>query len=755
MVLNHSSTSVKRKKGRKASSEALQSEPILSRIKDSNYKIVSLLLVLLLSGINIFTQNGDLQDLQNKILMSEPFSIDLLRTVPVDLPKHTSRAKCGEVLPELQDNLEVVTNLLDIIRKNAAHAPKHSINYNPVSHSKGDVQTLLLKQSCLYDILVSWNQLTTDLRISRWVVHGGSSIGAKCYGGLNPWDDDIDITVLDCQALDELWNNGERNITSRYPNLDERSYSMRNKGAIWDARLIATAAGEMILTRGEICCNWYKLISVPEAFRWKPGDLIGGMDVECMNRQLSRREKSTQRKSGWTEYLKGVDELHTVAYGPTTIQIMDPQIMNRYIEIRYGKLSPCQFPFTNGVNMEKFPPVISSHDNNETMSALTEIFQEDQDQAQMNFVLKNWYVPRKKREEWLEKKGNKKQMEYTEQLPNLDRIEIDNTISLGCKWGANSTVKVIGWNAERGTHWDKFYNMIQEMNELKEPLVILMNEMDIGMARSGNVHTARRLALQLGMNYAYGVEFLELTRGTQEEQMKTEGNRDALSLHGNAILSKCILGDGLILRDPLPHTYFSDKAERGINADGYEVRLGGRMGLFARIFEKPSPIIPRTHNLTKGSFYIPEKLPPHFVVGNVHKLQETKETRAKLWNFYGFGAPAANSTSIYDGKGIDLAASQHGVIIQGDFGPQLCSLGGLNKMNNYKIHKTFRSTCLPNGKSKIGPLSGDFFCSNMIATRGVKVTPPCNWSNNTNPLTLADHAIVSIEVKSNKKRSGR
>ena len=186
MVLKHSSTSVKRKKGRKASSEALQSEPILSHIKDSNYKIVSLLLVLLLSGINIFTQNGDLQDLQNKILMSEPFSINLLRTVPVDLPKHTSRAKCGEVLPELQDNLEVVTNLLDIIRKNAAHAPKHSINYNPVSHSKGDVQTLLLKQSCLYDILVSWNQLTTDLRISRWVVHGGSSIGAKCNGGLNP-----------------------------------------------------------------------------------------------------------------------------------------------------------------------------------------------------------------------------------------------------------------------------------------------------------------------------------------------------------------------------------------------------------------------------------------------------------------------------------------------------------------------------------------------------------------------------------------
>ena len=72
-------------------------------------------------------------------------------------------------------------------------------------------------------------------------------------------------------------------------------------------------------------------------------------------------------------------------------------------------------------------------------------------------------------------------------------------------------------------------------------------------------------------------------------------------------------------------------------------------------------------------------------------------------------------------------------------------------MNNYRIHKTFRAQCLPNGKSKIGPLAGDFFCSNMRVARGVQVTAPCDWSANaTSPLTLADHAIVSIVVSSNK-----
>ena len=72
-------------------------------------------------------------------------------------------------------------------------------------------------------------------------------------------------------------------------------------------------------------------------------------------------------------------------------------------------------------------------------------------------------------------------------------------------------------------------------------------------------------------------------------------------------------------------------------------------------------------------------------------------------------------------------------------------------MNNYKIHQTFRVNCLPAGKVEIGPLSGDFFCSNMRASRAVEVTAPCDWSDAKKPLTMADHAIVSIEVTSNKK----
>ena len=585
--------------------------------------------------------------------------------------------------------------------------------------------------------------------------------------------DDIDLTVLDCAALDELWERGDPNITHQYPTLDKRSHSMNNGAAIWDSRLLKDDQNsDLILARGDRCCQWYKFFTVQEAFLWKPGDHIGGMDIECKSRTISWRERRTQSKAGWHAHLNdGGGRILTVPYGPTTVQVMDPDRLNSYIKLRYGKVSPCQFPFSNGQETEKFPPAAvaaaqqsslpfavydNSSNNNDTISSVvvSSIYQLDQDQAQMDFALRHWYVPRQQRDKWVSRKGDRKQMEYTNEIPNLNKVEIDNTISPdGCAWSANSTLKVIGWNAERGTHWGKFYNLIQDRDELMDPHVILLNEMDIGMARSGNVHTARRLAVQLGMNYAYGVEFLELTRGTEEEQNATKGKRDALSLHGNAILSKCIIGDAFILRDNLPRTYFSDKAERGINANGYEVRLGGRMGLFARIFESrgPTDVIPEAHNLTtNNSYHISKTLPPHYVVGNVHKVQETEANRAVLWNYYGFGPPPSNGTK-YDGKGIDLAKSQKGVIVQGDFGPQFCTLGGLSKMNNHRIHKTFRAKCLPNGKSVIKPLAGDFFCSNMKPARDVVVTPPCDWSNNTHPLTLADHAIVSIEVKSNNE----
>ena len=292
---------------------------------------------------------------------------------------------------------------------------------------------------------------------------------------MNPWDDDIDMTVLDCKLLDYLWETGEQNVTKYYPNLDERSHSMDNWAALWDSRLIKVREHDMILSRGSRCCGWYKLMSMDLAFLWKPGDAIMGVELECMSRGSSSREKNVMRASGWTKYLQGTKELVTLPFGSTTIKTMPPSLLNTYIRKRYGKQSPCQFPFSDGGGAEI--SALSDEINH------TKTFQLDQQKAQMNFVLKNWYVPKFQREKWLKQKGDKNQLEYTTQLPNLDKIEIDNSISPnGCSWQSNSSsssdaanIKVIGWNAERGKHWDKFYTMIQEKVELQEPMVILLN----------------------------------------------------------------------------------------------------------------------------------------------------------------------------------------------------------------------------------------------------------------------------------------
>ena len=262
-----------------------------------------------------------------------------------------------------------------------------------------------------------------------------------------------------------------------------------------------------------------------------------------------------------------------------------------------------------------------------------------------------------------------------------------------------------------------------------------MNEMDIGMARSFNVHTAKRLAHELGMNFAWGLEFVELTRGTKEEQNATAGRRNSLGLHGNAILSKCFIDDTMILRDPLPPTYFSKKPERGINANGYEIRLGGRMGLFARLFEKkPNPSDP------VGS---PQR---YYSIGNVHKLKETAKTKAALFDYFGFNLTAAPLSPV---PGIGVGpAEQIGVVVQGDFGPQFCQHAGLQNQNPRNL-KTFRVTCQADGNHRIRPLWADYFCTDQLTRRKVQVTPSCYQTpgNKSSPMIrLADHAIVSIHV---------
>jgi hypothetical protein len=287
-----------------------------------------------------------------------------------------------------------------------------------------------------------------------------------------------------------------------------------------------------------------------------------------------------------------------------------------------------------------------------------------------------------KREAWFQKPDSEGQ-NLTASFENLNEMEIDNSISP--QFACTGPLKVVELNAERGRWW------MEAASLLKDADVIILNEMDIGMARSDNQHTTRLLAHFLGMNYAWGLEFIELTSGTAEDRFNANGIPDFNGLHGNAMLSKCSITDPMIFRNQIG-PYFSSEA-KGLNANGFEKRLGGRMGMFGRI-------------IVDGK---------ETVIGSVHKIQffekEVKE---------------------YIGK--------RNAIIAGDQEENYCARIGLKNIASNPTQNTWPASC-----TGFGSVKGDQICSNMNVILEEVTTKPC-VTNFGFSMKIGDHALVSTSL---------
>lgn len=131
--------------------------------------------------------------------------------------------------------------------------------------------------------------------------------------------------------------------------------------------------------------------------------------------------------------------------------------------------------------------------------------------------------------------------------------------------------RIVAWNAERVKHPAAAAELLRATGAG----VILLSEVDCGMARTGNRHNAADLAARLGMGYLYGVEFVELGLGAGAEEAASRGEHNTRSLHGNALLSRAPLADIRLIR--LDEGGFWFGGRRG------QKRLGGRMALAARL----------------------------------------------------------------------------------------------------------------------------------------------------------------------------
>jgi endonuclease/exonuclease/phosphatase family metal-dependent hydrolase len=150
----------------------------------------------------------------------------------------------------------------------------------------------------------------------------------------------------------------------------------------------------------------------------------------------------------------------------------------------------------------------------------------------------------------------------------LDELQV---VNLYPAYLEKERLKLVVLNAQRGKYLDEIEAYFTYHPILKDVDIILFNELDIGMARSGNLNTAKELAQKLKMNYLFGAEFLELTKGEEKERSIPGENSEAL--HGNAILSRSYLYEPYRLRLPLEYDW----------SDDYQQRLGSRIALFAKV----------------------------------------------------------------------------------------------------------------------------------------------------------------------------
>jgi endonuclease/exonuclease/phosphatase family metal-dependent hydrolase len=105
-------------------------------------------------------------------------------------------------------------------------------------------------------------------------------------------------------------------------------------------------------------------------------------------------------------------------------------------------------------------------------------------------------------------------------------------------------VTMAAWNMER------CYNVERSAEAIAREGadIALWSEVDNGMARTGQLHTAREMAERLGMAHAFGVEFLELELGAEVELEFCTDDFNQHGFHGNALGAKTVLQAPVMIR---------------------------------------------------------------------------------------------------------------------------------------------------------------------------------------------------------------
>lgn len=148
---------------------------------------------------------------------------------------------------------------------------------------------------------------------------------------------------------------------------------------------------------------------------------------------------------------------------------------------------------------------------------------------------------------------------------SLEQVEIGSFAVPESRPATSDVFRVVSWNIDRGSCFDEIIDFLA----CTDADLILLQECDLNVLRSGSRNVPREIAQSLNMNYVFGIEFVELSQGQS-------------ALHGQATLARKLISNPRVLRFKDQSNFWKPRWFLP-NLPRLQRRLGGRMALVSEI----------------------------------------------------------------------------------------------------------------------------------------------------------------------------
>jgi endonuclease/exonuclease/phosphatase family metal-dependent hydrolase len=173
------------------------------------------------------------------------------------------------------------------------------------------------------------------------------------------------------------------------------------------------------------------------------------------------------------------------------------------------------------------------------------------------------------------------------------------------------SLRVMSWNIDRGSHWGRIADEIAS-----QPVdLCLLQEVDWGTARVGNVDVGAELARRLHLNLAYGIEFEEMSQ-----------ERGSPAYTGQATLTRLPIRHSRLLRFQSQSGFWKPRSWIPSSLPLMQRRAGGRVALVTEIAFAGKPLVVYNAHLESRSY------------GRI-QMNQLDEILADLQSHYSSGTP--------------------------------------------------------------------------------------------------------------------